>query len=86
MKEATVSQFPPAEPDASRRGRLSVSFTGDALAAIEAIAKRHGVSEGDVARRAISVLKFLDDEMERGTVFRMQVPGGEPERLKIVFA
>ena len=74
------------EPDPSKRGRLSVSFTGDALAAIEAIAKRHGVTEGEVARRAVSVLKFLDDEMEQGTVFRMQVPGGEQERLKLVFA
>lgn len=81
-----MSQAPPVEPDTSRRGRLSVSFTGDALAAIEAIAERHGVTEGEVARRAVSVMKFLDDEMERGTVFRMQVPGGEPERLKLVFA
>jgi hypothetical protein len=81
-----VSQFPLTEPEHSRPVRLSVSFTGDSLAAILAIAKRHGVSEGDVARQAISVLKFLDDEMERGTVFRMQIPGGEPERLKIVFA
>jgi hypothetical protein len=56
------------------------------LAAIEAVATRHRVSEGDVVRRAISVLTFLDDEMAQGTVFRMQVPGGEPERLKIVFA
>jgi hypothetical protein len=62
-----------------------VSYTGDALAAIEAIAKRHGVSDGEVARRAVAVLKFLDEEMERGTVFRMQAPGAEPERLKIVF-
>ena len=72
--------------EASRAANTaSIRYTGDALAAIEAIAKRHGVSEGEVARRAVAVLQFLDEEMERGTIFRMQVPGEEPERLRIVF-
>jgi hypothetical protein len=76
-----------ALPHADRnRGKLSVSLTGDARLAVEAIAQRQGVSEGEAVRRAVAVFKFLTEEMERGTVFRMQPPDGEPERFKIVFA
>jgi hypothetical protein len=56
------------------------------MAAAEALAQRHGVTEGEAVRRAIAVLKFFSDELDHGTVFRMQAPNGETERLRIIFA
>lgn len=73
------------EPTNRRSPRVSISLTGEALAAVEAMATKHGISEGETVRRAIKVLKFLDDEMARGTIFRMQTPDGESERIRLVY-
>ncbi|MER7007162.1 hypothetical protein ABT297_29555 [Dactylosporangium sp. NPDC000555] len=67
------------------RAKISISLTGEAAMAAEAIAREHSITEGEAVRRAIAVLKFMTEEMARGTVFRMQTPDGESERLKIVF-
>ncbi|MCO5993971.1 hypothetical protein [Actinoallomurus rhizosphaericola] len=68
------------------RNRVSISLTGEAMAAAEALAEEHGITEGEAVRRALAVFKFLSDETARGTVFRMQLANGESERLRILFA
>jgi hypothetical protein len=84
MSEATADDAPlPTRP--RKAAKLSISLTGEALAAVEEIAHRNGIAEGDAVRRAIKLLKFMDEEMSQGTVFRMQTPGGEPERLRLVY-
>ncbi|WP_344263884.1 hypothetical protein [Actinomadura napierensis] len=86
MSEPLTGREPADVHPSVHRARLSISLTGEALAAAEAIAQEHGVSEGEAVRRAIAVLKFLSDEMAAGTVFRMQAPNSEPERFRLVFA
>ena len=69
--------------DPSRR--LSISLTGRALSDVEGIAGLHGISAGEAVRRAISLLKFINDEEADGTTFTMQKAGGEPRPLTIIY-
>ena len=69
----------------TRSAKLSVTLTGESLAAAQAIAQQHGISEGQAVRRAISVLKFLSDEAAAGSVLRIQSKNGQPEILRIIF-
>ena len=65
--------------------RVSITLTGETLANALALAEQHHISPGDVARRAIAVLKVLTDEQEKGSVLRIQSPTGETDRIRIVF-
>jgi hypothetical protein len=46
--------------------RLSVNVADDVAGAIDQMRTRHGWSITEVVRRAISILKFIDDEVRRG--------------------
>jgi hypothetical protein len=50
------------------------------------IARRGHVTEGDAVRRALAVLDFLEDEIEKGAILRIQRPDGEIERLQIIYS
>lgn len=69
-----------------RTTKLNISLTGEAQAAAEEIADRHGITPGDAVRRALKVLQFMDEEMANGTVFRMQTASGESERIRLVYS
>jgi hypothetical protein len=91
MSEATVaSGRTPTRRSGGRRGsgrqqRASITLTGESLEAALEIAEQHHINPGDVARRAIAVLKFLNDEQEKGSILRIQSPNGESERLRVLF-
>jgi hypothetical protein len=64
---------------------MRMLLAGDALEAIQDVAEDHGISEGEAIGRAVAVLKFLSDEMARGTVFRMHASDGRSERFQVDF-
>lgn len=47
--------------------RLSVNLTGDTMAALKELADRRGSTVSETIRRAIAVLKYFDDQVERGS-------------------
>lgn len=46
--------------------RLSVNLAADAMDALRWLAGRRGLSLTETIRRAISVLKFIEDELDKG--------------------
>jgi hypothetical protein len=46
--------------------RLSVNLAADAMDALRWLASRRGLSLTETIRRAISVLKFIEDELDKG--------------------
>jgi hypothetical protein len=46
--------------------RLSVNLTHDTMATLRWIADRRGASVTETVRRAIAVLKFVEDEVDKG--------------------
>ena len=48
--------------------RLSVNVAPDVGTAIQQLAARHGITVTEVIRRAVSVLKFTDDEQAQGSL------------------
>jgi len=63
--------------------RLSVNVASDVAAAIEDLAKRHDTTITDVIRRAVSVYKFMDDEVRDGGKIMVE-RGGTVRELKFL--
>lgn len=59
-----------ARPTAPRQAapwrRLSVNVANDVADAIESMHKEHGWTITEVIRRAVSILKFVNDEVDGG--------------------
>lgn len=54
------------------RARLSVNINAETKRALEELAAREGVTVTEVVRRAISVYKFVEDELaERGQTLQL---------------
>ena len=64
--------------------RVSISLTGPILDVVRELAQRNGITEGEVTRRAIRLMKDITEDVDRGAVFRVQAPGGESERIRFV--
>ncbi|MFY1688548.1 hypothetical protein [Plantactinospora sp. WMMB782] len=67
------------------RSKISISLTGSAAASVEEMADQHRVSDGEVVRRAVAVFKFLNDEISRGAVLKIQTPDGQSDRIQILY-
>jgi len=59
----SVERSRPSPPAGSRR--LSVNVADDVADAIGILRERHGWSITEVIRRAVSALKFIDDEVTK---------------------
>ncbi len=55
--------------------RLTVNVALDVGDAIDELAKRHGITITDVIRRAVSIYKFIDDEMTSGVKILVERDG-----------
>ncbi|WP_328522837.1 hypothetical protein [Kribbella sp. NBC_00359] len=64
--------------------RVSVSLTGPILEVVRELARANGITEGDVTRRAIRLMKDITDDVAAGAVFRVQRPGEEQERIRFL--
>ena len=82
--EPTFTPDDEGAPAPARPTRLSISLTGGALDAVRELAGRYGVAEGEAVRVAIRLLKTFTEETDAGSVFRIQAPGAEPERLRLL--
>jgi hypothetical protein len=71
-------------PSRPSRSRLSVSLTGEILAAVEDIAAIRGIEPGEVVRQAITHEHYYVQQQAEGMVLKGHWPDGEVAR--IVFA
>jgi len=71
--------------DISDRRRVVVSLTGEAADVVRQLAEKHGVSVGEVVRRAIAVQRFIEAETEAGSTLLVRKPSGDIDRLQFVF-
>jgi hypothetical protein len=65
----------------SARSRLSVSLTGEILAAVEEIAAAKGIEPGEVVRRAITHERYYVREEAEGMVLKGHWPNGDVARI-----
>lgn len=54
--------------------RLSVNINDETAAALQDLAQRRNTTVTETVRRAVSVLKFVEDETARGCVIQMTEP------------
>lgn len=66
MTTTKVITKPPADPEIPPVVRLSVNLAADVADVLRALARRRGLSLTETIRRAIAVLKFVEEEVERG--------------------
>jgi hypothetical protein len=70
----------------SEVGRISVSLTGRAAAAVHQLGNRFELSDGAVVRRAISLLSEIVAEEDRGARLMIKEPDNpEPMLVKLVY-
>jgi hypothetical protein len=65
--------------------RVSITLTNEALNAAQELAEYHKITPGEVVRRAIALMKFLDGAQESGSVLRIETPDGKSERLHVIY-
>ena len=73
----------PSPPGGSRR--LSVNVADDVADAISMLRERHGWSITEVIRRAISALKFIDDEVNKDGGKILVERGGTVREVNFLF-
>jgi hypothetical protein len=71
-------------PKTSSVGRVSVSLTGPAAGGVRELAEKLGLSEGDVVRRALGILRLVVDEEEAGSKIVFQTKSGQYESVRWV--
>lgn len=62
-------QSPHASPESAEAGRftrLSVNMTDETANALEELATHQHISRTEVIRRAVALMKFIEDEQDRG--------------------
>lgn len=77
--EVSAEAVSPARADV----RLSVNLRPDVAADLKDYAERKGVSITEAVRRAIVILKFVDDARDRGAAFNVEENGSLKEVLFI---
>ncbi|GAA3570066.1 hypothetical protein [Kribbella ginsengisoli] len=65
VETITLAEAPP-ELSARAIVRLSINLAADVADVLRLLAARRGLSLTETVRRAIAVLKFVEDEVERG--------------------
>jgi hypothetical protein len=65
----------------SNPNRLSVNLSQEVADALRAIVLKREISITEAVRRAISLLKFVDDATDDGAKFLIARPGEEPREL-----
>jgi len=74
-----VADLKKAEPK-TKTERLSVNITQATADALRELATRKGMTLTEVVRRAVTVLKLLEDEQLKGTEVQLYSPGSESVR------
>jgi hypothetical protein len=64
--------------------RLSVNLSAEAADVLKEYAGRKGISVTEAVRRAIGILKFVDDAQERGASLNVEEAGTVKEVLFLV--
>jgi hypothetical protein len=68
-----------------RPRRLSVSLTGKALETVRELAQDLEISEGEVVRRALAVLKYVNEKEAQQAVLLVRYPDGQTKDVEFVF-
>lgn len=78
MQDLTLVTSPP-EGTAPRppNKRMTVTFSGDILAALDFLAETQGISQNEVLRKAIATEAYLFKERQQGSKVLLQKPDGE---------
>lgn len=69
---------------ATKLVRLNVNLNQETADALKEIADEAGISLTEAVRRAISVYKFVDDEIESGNRVQTVNPNGEVRQLVLM--
>lgn len=69
---------PPGE-DEERQVRLSVNLNASAADTLKMYSKRQGITVTEAIRRAIGVLKYIDDAQRRGATLNIEESGSLKE-------
>lgn len=64
--------------------KFTVTFNDATDAALDDMADRQGVSKAHVLRRAVGLLKYLDEEREQGNSIRLRDADGNERELVFV--
>lgn len=64
--------------------RLTVNLNAETAAALNEIAAKRGISLTETVRRAVAVLKFLEDEIQKGHVVQ-STDGARTRELLLVY-
>lgn len=81
-KEPLPRLPPDDDPAAPRYTRLNVNLNEETAAALKEIARKRDISITEAIRRAIALLKFIEDETAAG--HRIQVTDGHGKVREIV--
>lgn len=73
---------PPTAPQ--RAERISISLTGRAASTTRQLSESLHLSEGDVVRRALSLLAAVTAEEAEGAALMLRSPDGELERIRFL--
>ncbi|MFI5710215.1 ribbon-helix-helix protein, CopG family [Kribbella sp. NPDC051620] len=77
MTTTKVITKPPAGAEAPAIVRLSVNLAADVADVLRSLAGRRGLSLTETIRRAIAVLKFVEDEVEQGNKLAVVETGAD---------
>lgn len=80
----TIQADVPRSNDAQKR-KLSVNLSEDASQVVRELAVRKGMTVTDVIRRAISLERFVVDQLDEGKTFVVRRPDGSTETVHFVF-
>ena len=72
-----------SDDDANELTRLSVNLNAETAAALKELAERRGISLTETVRRAIAVLKFVEDEIQKGNTVQ-STDGARTRELLLV--
>jgi len=61
--------------------KLTLRLAPDVRLALEALAKKRGVTLGEIIRHAINMEKFLSDEVESGSKILIKAADGETRQI-----
>lgn len=64
--------------------RLSVNLNAETAAALNEIRERRGISLTEAVRRAIAVLKFIEDEIQNGNTVQ-STDGAKTRELMLIY-
>ena len=65
--------------------RLSVNINDECKAALTEVAARRGVSVTEAVRQAISIYKFVDDELAvKGASMKLTYPEGNQKEVVVI--